>query len=94
MQTLQNMGKEQIIIVCSLVILIENMLWNRNPIPSNEPVEFYNATTNQFKYYEIANEGIFVRKDENRERIEFWDNLFNEFKNHWNINFDFRHIHK
>lgn len=67
--------------------------FNRNPIPSNEAAEFYDPATKQFKYYDITNDGIFVRRDENRDRIEFWDNLFNEFKHNWNITHDFRHLH-
>lgn len=63
-------------------------------MPSNEPAEFYDVATNESKYYEITNDGIFVRKDENRDRIKFWDNLFNEFKHHWNITYDFRLLHK
>lgn len=60
-------------------------------MPSREPAEFFNQETNQFKYYEITNEGISVRADESRDRIEFWNNLYNEFKHHWNLTFDFHH---
>ena len=63
-------------------------------MPANDPAKFYDSTTNQFKYYEITNDDILVKTDENRDRIEFWDNLFNEFKHHWNITYDFRQLHK
>lgn len=62
-------------------------------MPRNEPAKFYDPVTNQYKYYEITNDGISVRTDQNRDMIEFWDKLFNEFKQHWNITYDFCHLH-
>lgn len=60
-------------------------------MPTSEPVAFNTPNSNQFKYYDITNDGIFVRVD-NRKRMTFWDQLLNEFKGHWNITFDFQKL--
>lgn len=61
-------------------------------MPNSELVEFNIPGSSQFKYYDITNDGVFVRGDEERDRFEFWNNLLNEFKGHWNITFDFNNL--
>lgn len=58
----------------------------------NETVPFKTPNSNEYMYYDISNDGIFLRVDENRQRIEFWNNLLNEFKGYWNITFDFQKL--
>lgn len=61
-------------------------------MPDNEPVPFKAPNSTELKYYDITNDGIFVRTDENRDRSEFWNNLLNDFREHWNITFDFHEL--
>lgn len=58
----------------------------------NETVRFNAPNSNEFKYYDITNDGIFVKVDEDRDRNEFWNNLLNDSRGHWNITFDFREL--
>lgn len=62
------------------------LLQIRNPTPDKVSFEF---GKHSMSYYDIGNDGIVIRNDSNRERIGFWDDIFDEFKQQWNINFNF-----
>lgn len=67
------------------------IFWYRSVEPNQEPVEFITPQFNQFKYYDISNDGVSIKTQEafERDRFDLWDNIFNEFKPYWNISFDF-----
>lgn len=65
---------------------------NDELIDNNPNDELDITESKQFVCYDITNDGIFLREIQDRKRFEFWDDLLNEFKQHWNITFDFRKL--
>lgn len=61
-----------------------------NPMPhSGRPAYF---KSQNFNFYNITNEGIFLEKDPYHSRMEFWNGIFDEYKHLWNNTFDFHLI--
>lgn len=50
--------------------------------------------SNQVNCFDISNNGIFSVAKPIRDHMEFWDEIFNEYKHHLNISFnsDLSHI--
>lgn len=61
-----------------------------NPMPGSEPITLRNPNTDHLYFYHITNDGIRIEKDINRDRMEFWNDIFNENKHLLNTDFDFR----
>lgn len=60
----------------------------RNPLPDAEPILFGSmkaAKTIQYNYLDITNNGIESKLNPNRERIEFWNEIFDKYSVHWQI---------
>lgn len=36
-----------------------------------------------FNFLDITNKGVIVKSNPNRERIEFWDDIFDTYSQHW-----------
>lgn len=47
-----------------------------------------------FKYFDITNDGIFLKTDDSRHRFDFWNDILDEYKEHWNISFDFHQLNE
>lgn len=63
--------------------------WNRNPLPGSEPFYFKALDSKHFNFFNVTNDGILLEKDPNQDRMEFWNNIFDEFKYLWNTDFNF-----
>lgn len=74
-----------ILLICSLFVYIIIS----NPMPDREPYFFKSRNSNHFNVYQITNYGISMAKDLNRERMEFWNDIFDEYKHLWNTTFHF-----
>lgn len=67
-----------------------NHIMAYNPIQTeSEPFYFKTPDANHFKFFNITNDGILMQEDPNRDRMEFWNDIFNELKHLWNTTFDF-----
>lgn len=54
-----------------------------NPFPND------NAFVQRNISIEITNDEIHLKSNAQRDRFDFWDRIFDEYKPHWNITFDF-----
>lgn len=58
----------------------------RNPLPDADPIEFQQRGTTKnvpYNYLDITNNGVEIRTNINRHRIEFWDDIFDAYSVHW-----------
>lgn len=58
----------------------------RNPLPDVNPTEFQQRgkTKNMpYNYMDITNNGIETKTNPNRQRIEFWNDIFEAYSVHW-----------
>lgn len=60
-----------------------------NPMPESAPLYFKTSDSSHYNFFNVTNDGIFMQEDPNHDRMEFWNNIFNEFKHLWNTTFDF-----
>lgn len=59
---------------------------NRNPVPEKDPTPFYERINGSHSYHflDITNHGnVIVKSNPNRERIQFWDDIFETYSQHW-----------
>lgn len=61
-------------------------------MPISEPFELKTPGSSQFNYFKITNDGILTKSHPMRDREEFWDKIFDEFKQNWNTTFDFHSV--
>lgn len=61
-------------------------------MPETAPSYFKTRNTQHFNIYNITNNGIFMEKDVIDERVEFWNDIFNDYKHLWNVTFDFHSV--
>lgn len=95
MQTLPNTGLFSLFFFLPLKICVRFSLLSiffsslyRNPLPDAEPILFGSmkaAKTIQYNYLDITNNGIESKLNPNRERIEFWNQIFDKYSVHWQI---------
>lgn len=64
---------------------------NSNPTTEGGAIEFKTLGSKQLNYFDITNDGIFARIL-NRNRTNFWDDIFNEYKQYWDTQFDFQSV--
>lgn len=58
-------------------------------MPESEAHQFDLSRTAELEYFDVTNEGIFAKTNPERDRVEFWDRIFENNKEVWNTNFSF-----
>lgn len=58
----------------------------RNPIPDASPIEFQQrgkTKNTPYNYMDITSNGVETKTNPNRQRIEFWNDIFEAYSVHW-----------
>lgn len=58
-------------------------------MPDEEPLYFKTSDSNHFHFFNVTTKGVFKEIDPHGDRMEFWNNFFDEYKHLWNTTFDF-----
>lgn len=58
-------------------------------MPDDEPFYFKSKKSNHFYSFNITDYGISIIKDPYRYRMEFWNDIFDDYKHLWNTTFNF-----
>lgn len=58
-------------------------------MPGSKPLYFKTSQSKHFHFYNVTTEGVLEEKDPHGPRMEFWNNIFDEYKYLWNTNFNF-----
>lgn len=74
------------VFLCCLFFAFYLWCQNRNPLHENDPIPFYERINGSDSYHflDITNRGnVIVKSNPNRERIQFWDDIFETYSQHW-----------
>lgn len=72
-----------------LLITYNALFLYSNPVPNAEPFSFIKPNSNHYNVYDLTIDGVQMKEDLLRNRMQFWNNIFNDYNHLWNTSFKF-----